>query len=840
MRLRALLLLGMRETRGARGRLAFFVACLAIGVAAVVGVSSLVGGLERGLRDRSRELLGADVLVRSLRPLPEELADFVAEIPGATRVDVRELATMVSAGDAGSSRLVELKAVSGEFPLVGRLLLEPERPLMELLGPDTVVVAPELLSGLGLELGDTLSIGGAAFDIAGIVHEEPDRLDFSLTLGPRVLMSATGLARTNLIAFGSRVRHQAYVRIDPAPGAAALEALEERLEAELPGGAYLRVETHTEAQPRLRRSLQRLERHLGLAALLSLVLGGVGVAQAVRAWIAGRTQAVAVLRCLGLRPRDVLGLYLAHALLLGLVGSFIGVCLGSLVPILLPLLAPDLLPPELIAKFSWSAAVRGMVLGSAIATLFALPPLTAVWRVSPARVLREEAEPLAAPRGVRIGAWLLLAAGVFAAAWAQSRDLEHAASFTGGLGLAAALLAGGARGLLRLAASVPRGKLGPYFVHGFAALARPGAGTTGAVVALGLGLCAIGTLMLVERRLGDELATALPEDAPSTFLVDVQPDQWERARELMLEHGATHITSVPVLTARLSAIEGRKVVDEIADRDGGGNNWRLTREQRLTWLDALPGDNVILEGALWSDPERDEVSLEEDFARELGVGVGSSLTFDVQGIEVELLVTSVRKVDWRSFGINFFLVVEPGVLEDAPHFRLAAGRVPEATEQALQDQLAAELPNVTLLRVRPILERVFELLARAAIGLRVLGAFTIAAGLAILAGAVAAGHLRRSREAALLKTLGVSRRRVAALFAIEHALVGLVAGAIGAGSAVLASRLFLEHVLELAPETPIGPPLFLLIGGALLSCVAGFAASVRALASSPLRTLQAG
>jgi putative ABC transport system permease protein len=321
----------------------------------------------------------------------------------------------------------------------------------------------------------------------------------------------------------------------------------------------------------------------------------------------------------------------------------------------------------------------------------------------------------------------------------------------------------------------------------------------------------------------------------------VQPDQWADARELLQEHGATAISSVPVVTARLAAIDGRPV-DELAAERGEGRrgSWTLTREQRLTWLDALPGDNVIVEGSLWSVPERDEVSLEADFARDLGVDLGSTLTFDVQGIEVELLVTSLRRVEWRSFGINFFLVVEPGVLEEAPHFRLAAARLPEGSEQALQDRLAAQFPNVTLLRVRPILDRVFDLLGRAARGLRVLGGFTIAAGLAILAGAVAAGHLRRAREAALLKTLGVPRRHVALLFAIEHALVGLVAGAIGAGSAVLASRIFLQRALELAPETPWATPLFLLGGGALLACLAGLAASARALASPPLRTLQAG
>lgn len=860
MRPAALLRYGARETRGARGRLLFFVGCLAIGVAAVVGVAGLVSGLERGIAERSRQLLGADLAVRSLRPLPEDLGQFLAGLEGATRADVRELATMASlapprssAGGApldagetrGASRLVELKVVPPNFPLVGELRLEPQRPLAELLSARHAVIAPELAQALGVEVGGSLFLGGVPYEVAGLVLEEPDRLDFRLALGPRVLISHAGLERTALIGFGSRVRHEALVRFDPAPSAADLGALRQRLRAELPGAAYLRIETHDQAQPRLRRALDQLGQYLGLAALLSLVLGGVGVAQAVRTWVAGRTQAIAVLRCLGLAPREVLALYLAHALTLGLLGSLVGVALGSLVPLLLPRLAPDLLPPGLVSPFSLGAALRGLGLGTSLAVLFALPPLTAVWRVSPARVLREEAEPLAAPRGVRLASWALLGLGIFGAAWAQSGELLHAASFTGGLALAALLLTGGARGLLVLAARVPRRRLGPYLVHGLAALARPGAGTTAAVVALGLGLGTIGTLLLVERRLGRELASALPEDAPSAFLVDVQPDQWPGVRALIVEHGGTAISSVPVLTARLAALDGVSTDELAAERrqargEGRRGGWTLTREQRLTWLDALPGDNVVVEGALWSDPERDEISLEREFARELGVGIGSTLTFDVQGVPVDLLVTSLRDVEWRSFGINFFLVVEPGVLEDAPHFRLAAARLPAGGEQALQDRLAADFPNITLLRVRPILERVFELLTRAALGLRILGAFTIAAGIAILAGAVAAGNLRRAREAALLKTLGIARGRVALLFAVEHVLVGLVAGAIGAAGAVLASRLFLARALELSPTTPLLPVLALILGGALLSALAGLAASARALASPPIRTLRAG
>jgi putative ABC transport system permease protein len=291
--------------------------------------------------------------------------------------------------------------------------------------------------------------------------------------------------------------------------------------------------------------------------------------------------------------------------------------------------------------------------------------------------------------------------------------------------------------------------------------------------------------------------------------------------------------------ARLSGIDGESV-DALAD-DGGRrrSRWVLTREQRLTWRADLPAGNELVQGALWSDPARAEVSVEEGFAEDLGVGLGSTLDFDVQGVPVELVVTSLRAVDWASFAINFFLVVEPGVLEEAPHQVLAAARLePPEAELDLQNRVAEEFPNVTLLRVRPILEKLAGVLDRAAFGVRALGAFTVLTGLVILAGAVGATALRRAREAALLKTLGVTRGGVTRLFAAEYALIGLIAGAIGAAGALALAFAFLEHVLELDAQVPLAAVPLAALAAAALAAASGLAASVKALRARPLETLR--
>lgn len=841
-----------RESRGAGGRLIFFVACLAVGVAAVVAVAGLSASLDDGIRSEARQLLAADLRIEGSRPLPAGFDLARAGLPGARRTDVKELVTVVAAppraGRPGASQLVELKVVDGEYPFYGILELAPRRPLAELLGPETTVVAPELLARLGLSVGDDIVLGGARFRIAGQALSEPDRLSISLTLGPRVFLSGAGLDRTSLVARGSRVDHKTLVKLPEGTSAAGISAAADLLRQALPDPAYYRVETYRQAQPALRQNFARIGRFLGLVALLSLFVGGIGVAQTVRAWLSGRLDAIAVLKCLGLRPREILFLYLGQTALLGVAGSVVGMIAGSLVQLALPAAFPELIPAELIRPWQPAALARGLVLGMGVAILFSLPPLSAVLRVPAVRVLRREAEPLPGNRWITGGTLAALAAGVVGMAKIQGGSWERAFQFAGGIAAVTAVLALAALAVTWGVRRLPRdlfsrhgwapGRLRVSLRHGLAALARPGAATMGAIVALGLGVLVVLGMSLVERRLSRQLTLELPAGAPSAFLVDIQPDQWQGVQALLRGAGATRVESVPVVMARLSAIGGRDV-GEIAGGARGGRRWALTREQRLTYMERLPEDNQVINGELWSDPARAEVSVEEEFARDLGVGIGSTLAFDIQGVPLELAITSIRTVDWQTFGINFFLVVEPGVLEEAPQQRLAVANLPRGAEQGVQDQLAARFPNVTVLRIREILEKIVRVLGRIGQGIRFLGGFTVLAGIAILAGAVSAGAGRRGREVALLKTLGMTRRGVAAAFAVEYALIGLVAGVIGAaGGAVLAQGV-ITRGFDLRWDFEPGPLLVAVAASVLLTVAAGLAASWRALERRPIEVLRA-
>ena len=846
MKLRSWVALALRESRGSAGRLAFFAACLAVGVAAVVSVAGLSRALDAGIQAQARQLLAADLSIESRRAIPAEALAAADALPRARRAEVRELPSVVSVPapeDApGPSVLCELKAVGPGYPFYGQLETDPARPLAELLSPDRVLVGPELLDRLDVQAGDTLRIGEARFTIAGTVTREPDRLSISFTLGPRILLDLEGLARTGLLGLGSRVQYRSLVRLADGASADEVRAAAAAIRAAIQESTFVDVETYVEAQPSLRSGLGRVERFLGLVALLSLLVGGIGVAQAVRAWLAGRLDAVATLRAIGVRPREAFALYLGQTAALGLAASALGAVGGVLVARAIPGILEGLLPVRVEVGWPWRAMARGIGLGVGVAVLFGLRPLLEVLRVPPLRALRRDADPLPLNRAAAAAVAVALVLGIALTAAAQAGSIVQGLEFAAGLVAATAALALGAWVAVRAVSRAPRDLGSVALRHGLAALARPDAGTLGAVVALGLGVLTVLGMYLVQERLAAQLDADLPDEAPTVFLVDIQPDQWDGVRAALERAGAFDVDSADVVVARLAAVDGVPVADLVPgpadDKSARRRRWVLTREQRLTPMATLPEDNVVVAGALWSDPLRAEVSIERDFAADLGVSVGQTVTFDVQGVPVELLVSSLRTVEWERFSINFFFVVEPGPLDGAPRFRIAAARLPEDAERPLLDRLAAGYPNVTVLSLREVLERVVAILEQVGRGVRLLGAFTVLAGVAILGGAISAGAVRRARQVALYKTLGMTRAQVVAAFAVEYALVGVVAGTIGtAGGVALAwavTRLGFEIAWAWAPST------YLLAVGAtaVLAVIAGLLASARALAVRPLAVLR--
>jgi putative ABC transport system permease protein len=859
----------IRESRRSRGRIVLFMGCIAVGVAAIVLVAGLSTSVNDGVRAEGRRLMAADVVVESRKPLPPEVDATLAGFGRVERADVREFVSVVVTPDAKASQLAELKVVGGGYPFYGDLRLDPPQPLQQLLTADTAVVAPEILSRLNLKVGDALRIGGADFRIAAQVLAEPDKLTITFTLGPRVFLSHEGLARTQLIGKGSRVEYRALLKLPAGSGIDDAQRLEQSLLTAMPEEEAYRVRTFTEAQPQLRRSFSRVGRYLGLVGLLSLLVGGVGVAQVARAWLASRMDDIAILRCLGATPREVVNVYLAQVVLISLAASVIGALLGTACHWILPRAMPGLVPVDLIRPWQPDAIARGVLLGIGVAIIFTLPLLMGLRRVPPVRVLRRDAEPVRSGWRPHALAALLIVGGVWGAATTQADDLEHGTWFTGGLIVAVLILWLAAALVSRVARLLPRDAGGMRLRHGLAHLARPGAATVGAIVAIGLGVTFVFATWLVERHLTDQLASELPADAPSTFFLDVQPDQWARIEQILKENGAEGIDARPLVTARFAAVKGVPVSQLLEQRPddpttpqrepardprtrGGGDGrgpgdrprqrprrWTLTRELRLTYGEQLPRGNRVIAGAFPAAPSiPNGLSLEEDYARDLGVKVGDAITFDVQGVYVDMTVTSLRTIDWRTMGMNFFLFAEPGPLDDAPQTRLATARLATADLPRIQAAVVTAFPNVTVIHVREVLEKVMAVLNNIGLGVRALGAFTIVAGVIVLGGTVAATQARRAREVALLKTIGMTRRDVLAVFAIEYALTGSVAAVVGLGAASLLAWAALTQMMEIDWSPKWGE--FLLAGAVTigLAVAAGLVASARALSARPVEVLR--
>ncbi len=846
----------LRELRGSLGRVWVWVACLSVGVGAVVSVAGLASSVDGAIRGEARKLLAADLAVRSRGPVPEDVLETIDGVPGAARAEVRELAAMVGRAsprergrEGPSSLLAELKAVSGGYPFYGELVAEPPLPPgalpADVLGDHSALVSPEALSRLGLNVGDDLRLGRRTLRIIGSLEGEPDRLPTAFAFGPRVVVGVAAQEAAGLFPFAGFGGYRVLVRL---PGKQSLEELELRADAlrdEIDDGA-VRVETYADAQPGIREDLERLSRYLGLVALLSLLVGGVGVAQGIRAWLTQRLDALAVLKCLGARPRDLMRTYVVQAVLLGLVAGVIGGVAGLFSILLVPAILGGALPVEAVSIWQPWAFLRGVALGVGVSTAFSAPALLVVLRAPPVRVFRSGAEPLPGSRLASALSVFAVGAGVAGSTALQAGSLWLALRFMGAVAAAVVALILAALLLRRLARFLAPRCRSSWLRYGVAALARPESGTLAASVALGMGLMVLLAMFVVQGHLHDELAAGLPEEAPSAFLLNVPETGWGDLAGLLEREGARRVQSAPVVMARVRAIDGVPVAERLNDR----NRWALRRQLRLTYLDELPEDNVILEtwnrGAAgpataarpWVDPAVGEVSVEQEFAETIGVSVGSTIDLEVGGREIRITVTSLRHVDWEGFGINFFLVVEPAVLDWAPHTRLAAAWLPQEREQRIQDEIYLAYPGVAVVRIREVLQKVVDLVGNLQVGVRVLGSFTVAAALLTLAGAVAASSTRRGREAALLKTIGSTRFDVLRAFAAEYVLVGLSAAAVAAVLGSAAAWWLVTRELELAWSFRPWAVFGALAAGSLLSLATGLLASVGALQRPPIDSLR--
>jgi putative ABC transport system permease protein len=831
--------LAWREARAAWRSFLSFLACVTLGVAALTSVGTLAANLDRTLTREAKALLGGDIEIRAARPLDAEVERALARIAatGAVVNHVRELVGMARHPVSGRTLLVELKAVPPAYPLYGRLETDPARGAGPLVTGGTIVVAPELLERLGARVGDRIALGAAELTIRGVVRREPDRPASAVVLGPRVFLAPADLERTGLLAFGSRVRYRTLLRLPegvdarPTRDALAVAATD----------VAVRVVTFDDAQPGLRKFFSQLTTYLGLVGLVSLLVGGIGVASSVSTFLRRRLATIAILKTVGAESRTLFAAYLLQTELLGLFGSVAGAALGVAAQPVLAWALAGLLPFDLSVRPEPWTLVRAVLMGVLVTLLCGLWPLARVSSVKPSLILRADVE--SRLPGAR-RPWLVaapIAAGLVGLACWQAGSLKVAGIFVGA-SIAALVLLWALGRLVAYAARAARFARGPVLRHGLANLHRPGGQSGGVVVALGVGVMLLVAVALLERSLLHQMDHERRRETPSFFFVDVQGDQRARFTSIVAQaSGGVAPSLTPVVRARLSAVNGVPVTRALVDRRAQDKRWYFTRDYVLTAMETPPASNTIVRGQWWNGggpAARPRVSIEEEAAGVLGADVGSRLTFDIQGVPVEADVTSVRRVDWQSLTLNFFVIFSPGALDGAPTTYVGTARVPPGREPAVQDAVVSAFPNVTAVPVRDVLERVAGVLDQVALAIRSVAVFSIASGLAVMLGALAASRYQRLYESVILRTMGATRATVARTFAVEYGCLGAAAGLGGTVLAAVLAWVVLRFVLAV-PWT--FEPAALVLGVALTTAMAvavGFLATFRLLGAKPLAVLR--
>lgn len=830
-----------RELRGGLRGFRVFLACLALGIAAIAAVGTVRESIEAGLQREGATLLGGDAEVQFTyrfaepeeRAFLDSIATEVAEV-----VDFRSMA-VVGEGDERDRGLTQVKAVDGVYPIYGAVTLAPEMPLAEALdgtgGLPGAVMDPVLIDRLSLSVGETFRLGTQSFVLSAALEREPDDAGGGFELGPRTLVRTSALSESGLLVPGTLYETEYRLRVPPG---ADLDALEAQADAVLDETGF-RWRDRRNGAPGVSEFVDRLSAFLVLVGLAGLAVGGVGVAAAVRAHLDGKTGTIAVLKTLGAEGRTIFEVYLIQVGVLALVGVVLGVALGAGLPLLFsPVIAAQLPVP---ADFGLHAAplAQAALYGLLAAAIFTLWPLARTREIRAAALFRDigglRVTPHPGTLAVIAGLVVLL---VGLAAWLSGLP-ELTLWAAAGLSAAFVVLLGAAWLVRRVARRLARARV----VQGRSALrlalgavGGPGGEATSVVLSLGLGLSVLAAIGQIDTNLRSAISRDLPEVAPAFFMVDIQPDQIDGFRErLDTDPAVSRVEIAPMLRGIITRINDRPA-DEVA-----GDHWVLQGDRGVTYSDR-PGDDTTITAGEWWPEAYDgppQISFAAEEAAELGVSLGDTLTINILGRDITGEITSFREVDFSTAGIGFVLAMNPAALRGAPHTYISTIYAEPQAEAAILRDISDTYPNITAIRVRDAIDRVSEVLAGVAAAVTYGAMATLVTGAVVLIGAAAAGERARTYEAAILKTVGAGRRRILTSFALRSALLGAAAGVVavaaGGGAGWAVSRFVMETEFRFAPLSALA----IVVGGVLLTLAAGLVFAWRPLAARPASILRA-
>jgi putative ABC transport system permease protein len=792
----------LREMRGGFSGFLIFLACIALGVAAIGGVNSVARSISAGVADQGQALLGGDIRfeLNQREASPAERAFFDGLGAVSQGAGMRSMARLE---DGSDQMLVEAKAVDGAYPLFGALETQPALSKDDLFGERSGVfgaAAPDLLfERLGLKPGGRLKLGEAVFELRARLIAEPDAVSDGFGFAPRLMISTEGLAASGLVQPGSLVEHAYRIRLPAGTGEARLKAIVDQAAAEFPEAGWS-VRTRNNAAPSLSSNIERFSQFLTLVGLTALVVGGVGVANAVRAYLDGKRGVIATLKSLGASGGFVFTVYLVQIMLIAAIGIVIGLALGALMPLAAGAVLRSVIPVPAGAGFYPGALGLAALFGLLTALAFALLPLGRAREVPAAALFREMGfESRGLPRPAYVAATLGIALLLAALAVLSSGDRRLAAIFVGAAVFSFLVLRIVGSLVQWIAKRAPRMRSTPLRLA-IANIHRPGALTPSVVLSLGLGLTLLVTLALIDGNLRRQIAGQLPERAPNFFFVDIQASDVEAFSALIAEeapHGT--LAKVPMLRGRIMALNGVPV-DKLEVPPEGA--WVLRGDRGLTYDARQPENATLTEGAWWpldyDGPPLLSFAAEE--ADELGLKLGDTVTVNVLGRNVSARIANFRQVEWETMGINFVMVFSPNAFAGAPHSWLATlteKNASAADDSRLLNAVTRRFPAVTTVRVKDALDIVNRLVGQLGAAIRAAAAVALIASVLVLAGALAAGNRARIHDAVVLKTLGATRWTLIAAFSLEYALIGLATAIFALAAGGVAAWFIVARVMAL-------------------------------------------
>jgi len=819
-----------RDSRKNRSRLLLFISSIVLGIAALVAVYSFKDNLQRDIDQQAKELTGADLVIESRRTINEKTGTKLVKI-GDELSEERSFASMVYFINNQGSRLVQIKALNGNFPFYGAIETTPATAAKSFQSGRNALVDKTLMLQFDAKVGDSIKVGELNFAITGILDKAPGQTGIATTIAPIVYIPLKNLEATGLTKIGSRITYKFYYQFNNADSLAkTVKALQPSAEKE-----GLDIDTVESKKAETGRSFRDMSRFMALSGFIALLLGCIGVGSAIHVYIQEKLSAIATLRCLGLKARDAFLIYLIQIAVIGIIGAIVGAILGTLVQFLLPIVLEDFLPITITMQISWTAIAQGIALGLIISVLFALPSLLGVRKISPLNAIRASFENNVTKRDPLLWlVYLLMLLFVLGFTYLQMKSMAQTIAFTASIAIAFLLLVVFSKLLMFLVRKLMPASLSYLWRQGFANLYRPNNQTLMLTVAIGLATTFICTLFFVQGILMDRVTLSASDTQPNMLLFDIQSTQKEELNKLTKSYQLPLMNQVPIITMRIEEINGKKLGKDST------NNRAFRGELRASYQADLTSAEKIVDG-VWSGKVDSiiYVSLDERYAQSIKVKVKDKIVFNVQGMLIPTVVGSLREVNWSRMQTNFRVVFPTGVLEKAPQFHVLMTKVPTKEISAkYQGAVVRSFPNISVIDLALVLQLLDELLSKIGFVIRFMAGFSMITGWIVLLSAVWTSKNQRIKESILLRTLGASRKQILAINAIEHFFLGALATAAGLILALAGSWLLASFSFEASFNPPLIPILLLFVGVVLLVVITGLWSTRKILNQPPLKILR--